>query len=209
MIKDNSLHPDLYLYWLYLESSDGLGKYPESTFWSEHDFTNYVREIDTKELQQDTRALLRWGGFKPSGRNKPACEYLVKAALTKGLPKINLGVDLLNWVSYLYQVPISLIDLDRVESPLQVKVIEEKTNFVFNQSGQTLELQGLLNACDAQGACANAVKDSMRSKTTPETRRTLAVLWGHKKWSDWIDRAGETYEKLALEHDFKVEKGTS
>jgi len=43
---------------------------------------------------------------------------------------------------------------------------------------QTIDVGGLLCLHDAEGPCANAVKDAQRSKTDGETRATLAILWG-------------------------------
>ena len=39
-------------------------------------------------------------------------------------------------------------------------------------------LKGLLCLFDAEGPCANSVKDSQRTKTHPGTRSTLSVVWG-------------------------------
>jgi len=49
---------------------------------------------------------------------------------------------------------------------------------VFNAAGQTIDLTGLLCLFDAEGPCGNAVKDAQRTKTSPETRRTLSLIWG-------------------------------
>src|SRR6266550_3991359 len=49
-------------------------------------------------VREAVRALLRHGGFKPTGRSKPASEYLIKAA-REGLRPINLAVDACNAVS--------------------------------------------------------------------------------------------------------------
>jgi hypothetical protein len=49
---------------------------------------------------------------------------------------------------------------------------------VFNASGQTIDLGGLLCLYDADGPCANAVKDAQRTKTSGATRRTLSIVWG-------------------------------
>jgi hypothetical protein len=57
-------------------------------------------------------------------------------------------------------------------------VAKEGESYVFNASGQTIDLGGLLCLFDAQGPCANAVKDAQRTKTTPATRRTFSILWG-------------------------------
>ena len=41
------------------------------------------------------RDLLRHGGYKPTGRGKPASEYLVRAVGENALSSINLAVDVL------------------------------------------------------------------------------------------------------------------
>jgi len=52
--------------------------------------------------------------------------------------------------------------------------------YVFNASGQTIDREGLLCLCDAEGPCTNAVKDTQRTKTHGGTRRTLSIVWGPK-----------------------------
>ena len=59
---------------------------------------------------------------------------------------------------------------------MRVGIVEEGT-YVFNASGQELRLDGLLCLHDADGPCANAVKDAQRTKTSEATRATLTVLW--------------------------------
>jgi hypothetical protein len=49
---------------------------------------------------------------------------------------------------------------------------------VFNASGQEIDLAGLLCLFDAEGPCANAVRDAQRTKTREETTATLSVVWG-------------------------------
>ena len=48
----------------------------------------------SEEARQAVRDLLRHGGFKPTGRSKPASEYLVRTAEETGLSTINLVVDI-------------------------------------------------------------------------------------------------------------------
>ena len=52
------------------------------------------------------------------------------------------------------------------------------TSYVFNAAGQSIDLAGLPCLFDAEGPCANAVKDAQRTKTGPATRRTLSLIWG-------------------------------
>src|SRR5690606_30133755 len=44
-------------------------------------------------LRAAVRDMLRHGGYKPTGRGKPASEYLVRAASESRLQSINLAVD--------------------------------------------------------------------------------------------------------------------
>ncbi len=43
-----------------------------------------------------------------------------------------------------------------------------------------MDIGGLLCLFDRDGPCANAVKDAERTKTRPETRRTLSLIWSSK-----------------------------
>jgi DNA/RNA-binding domain of Phe-tRNA-synthetase-like protein len=132
--------------------------------------------------RQAIRGLLRSGGFKPSGRNKPAQEYLLRTATEGGeLPAISNAVDLINLVSLQSGLPISLVSLDRVPGPLLLRVGTAGEKFVFNRTGQELDVEGLLSICaaSAEGSepVATPVKDSMRAKVTEEDHHLLACLY--------------------------------
>ena len=129
-------------------------------------------------LRGQVRALLRHGGFRPSGRSKPASEYLVAAVERDALSSINLVVDACNAVSFHSGLPISVVDLDLALAPLSVRIAPPGASYVFNASGQTIDIGGLLALADADGPCANAVKDAQRTKTSATTTRTLSIVWG-------------------------------
>jgi DNA/RNA-binding domain of Phe-tRNA-synthetase-like protein len=128
------------------------------------------------------RELLRAGGFKPSGRNKPAQEYLLRHVRQENaLPCISNAVDLINLVSISSGLPISLISLDRIGWRLQLRYGAPKESYVFNASGQELDLSGLLTLCravdDGSDAVATPVKDSMEAKVGPEDHNLLACVY--------------------------------
>jgi DNA/RNA-binding domain of Phe-tRNA-synthetase-like protein len=129
-------------------------------------------------VKKAVRDLLRQSGYKPTGRGKPASEYLLGVAAEGPLPEINVAVDACNVVSLHSGLPISVIDLDRAREPLSIRVALDGESYVFNATGQTIDLAGLLCLCDADGPCANAVKDAQRTKTGGATRRTLSIVWG-------------------------------
>jgi DNA/RNA-binding domain of Phe-tRNA-synthetase-like protein len=120
------------------------------------------------------RDLLRAGGFKPAGRSKPASEYLAGTTF----PRINAAVDACNLASLHSGLPISLVDLDRVDGPLRIAIAPPESSYVFNPSGQTIDASGLICLFDAQGPTGTPVKDAQRTKTHDGTRTTLSIIWG-------------------------------
>jgi DNA/RNA-binding domain of Phe-tRNA-synthetase-like protein len=152
-----------------------------------------------ESVREAVRALLRQGGFKPAGRSKPASEYLVKAAAEDRLGSINLPVDACNVVSLHSGLPISVVDLDRARAPLRVGIAPNGASYVFNASRQIIDLAGLLCLSDAEGPCANAIKDAQRTKTDDTTRRTLSLIWGTNALSGRAAQAERWYRSLLEE----------
>lgn len=133
------------------------------------------------EVRGAIRELLRQGGFKPTGRSKPASEYLLKAVAEGWLSPtsgINPAVDVCNAVSLHSGLPISVVDAELGPGPWRLGLCPVGTSYVFNPSGQVLDLGGLLALHDGEGPCGSPVKDSQRTKTHGGTRETLTVIWG-------------------------------
>lgn len=152
------------------------------------------------EVRSAVRDLLRHGGFKPTGRSKPASEYLIRAAGDGTLASINVVVDACNVVSLHSGLPISVIDLDRAREPLNIAIAPVGASYVFNAGGQTIDLSGLLCLFDAEGPCANAVKDAQRTKTHAQTRRTLCLIWGTASLPARAAAAAAWYCELLTSH---------
>ncbi len=151
------------------------------------------------------RDIFRNGRYKPTGRGKPASEYLLRTAEEGTFPRINTLVDICNAVSLAYVVPISILDVDRAigvvsdshngpepDDPstlpalrVTVRLGRPDESYVFNTAGQEIGLEDLIVGCVGGSAdsvtdgtpVVNAVKDSMATKTTPDTRRVLALLY--------------------------------
>ena len=150
-----------------------------------------------EEVRVAIRDLLRHGGYKPTGRGKPASEYLIRAAAEGKLGPINPAVDVGNVVSLHAGLPISVVDVDRLQAPVRVALASAGDKYVFNASGQEIDLEGLLCLFDAEGPCANAVKDSARTKTSDTTTTTLTLVWGARAAEDLVDEAvGWAWELL-------------
>jgi len=149
-----------------------------------------------EDVRAGIRDLLRHGGYKPTGRGKPASEYLVRSAGEGKLGSINAAVDACNAVSLASGLPISVVDLDRGAEPWRIGIAEPGTTYVFNPSGQVIDVSGLLCLFDAEGPCANAVKDAQRTKTSEATTRTLSVVWAAVGMEARLDAATAWYRRL-------------
>jgi DNA/RNA-binding domain of Phe-tRNA-synthetase-like protein len=161
----------------------------------------FALEADTpvkraEATRETVRKLLRHGGYKPTGRGKPSSEYLVRAVGEGALGSINAAVDACNAVSLASALPISVVDLALARAPFRLGLAGPEASYVFNKSGQTIDIEGLLCLFDADGPCANAVKDAQRTKTSPETTRTLSVVWGARGLEELLARTTRWYREL-------------
>jgi DNA/RNA-binding domain of Phe-tRNA-synthetase-like protein len=139
-----------------------------------------------ESIRAAIRDLLRRGGFKPTGRSKPASEYLAKAATNDAFPLINNLVDINNLVSLRTGWPCSILDRD-LACPLGSEALElrygrKEEQFVFNSAGQSIDVGGLICVTRIGGEpIANAVKDSMATKTRDSTSRLLFVTYTSRR----------------------------
>lgn len=152
--------------------------------------------------RQAIRQLLKRGGFKATGRNKPASEYLAEARRGGTFPRIFDVVDVNNALSLETGWPISVLDRDRclALSPsgrLEIRFGREGERYVFNPAGHAIELAGLLGLAAVGGPMlGNPVKDAMHAKVGPETQRVVAALWTSRACTT-IARVHEITERFA------------
>jgi DNA/RNA-binding domain of Phe-tRNA-synthetase-like protein len=142
-------------------------------------------------VRQAVRDVLRLGGYKPTGRGKPASEFLLAQALSGGLPRILNLVDINNLASLRHAHPISVFDADALGPELAVRFGRAGERYVFNPSGQSMEIAGL--PVIARGLerepVGNPVKDSMLCKVSTSTRRALYVVYGSARLDPQLLRA--------------------
>jgi len=192
------MHPLLDLRWCLTTWPQGLGKIAVPSWMDEV----CAAGLDTDFCDPDdhhkmaVRDLLRHGGFKPAGRSKPCWEYIVKAAQLDRFPRINAAVDATNAAALHGALPVSTVDVERTEGELRVGIAPSGSNYVFNLSGQTIDIGGLLCLFDDCGPCANAVKDSQRTKTHDETTKTLTIVWGTKSLPDRAEQTMSWYREI-------------
>jgi len=162
-------------------------------------------EFVSPEMRRRVRGMLRHGKYKPSGRSKPASEFLLRAALSNTFPLVNGPVDANNVVSLESGLPGSIFDAALSGQRLLLRRGTPGESYVFNPSGQSIDLQDLLLVCRlAEGAwepCGNPVKDSMATKIRPETRDVVAVVYApadepREVIVRWADRYSQLLKSL-------------
>lgn len=132
------------------------------------------------------RDILRHGAYKPAGRSKPSSEYLLSSALEGeaplgGFPLVNGPVDVNNALSLDSMWPASIFDLAFTGHELQLSRGRTGESYVFNHSGQEIDLQDLLVVRRRREggweACGNPVKDAMATKVFEACRDVVAVVY--------------------------------
>lgn len=141
------------------------------------------------ESKKAVRDLLRAGGYKPSGRGRPASESLLKALSDQRFPQIHPVVDFFNWLSTETFLPISVLDAGLIQGAWSFRLGEPEESYVFNPSGQELKLAGLLLLADEMGPTGSPVKDAQRTKISEATEDFLVVVWGTQALPEALSRA--------------------
>ena len=154
-----------------------------------------IPKVDTK---QKIRDMLRHGGFGPSGRNKPAHEYLSVPLKRDGFPNKRdqcrcrcVQCDFLH-----SGPPISVVDFDRLKPPLTLELCPKDCAYPFNPSGQIFEGRRTIGVVGSTRTFCNPCQDSQRSKTSDKSRNTLTIVWGHKDLKSHTEAALEWHQSL-------------
>lgn len=152
----------------------------------EHLLEARLSPLDDEEdaFRREVRDVFRNGSYKPTGRGKPASEYLLRAASGRGFPRINAAVDACNYLSLKTLYPISVWDADRADGDIiRFRLGRKRESYVFNDAGQEIDVTDLITGCactdenDPGRPIVNAVKDSQQTKTADDTTRVLAAIY--------------------------------
>ena len=150
--------------------------------------------VYSDRMQKGVRSLLKSYGFHPSGRSRPASEFLVKDIQARGSFKtISNLVDIINHLSLRSCLPISLLDRAKTGDNLCLRIGTEKESYVFNKEGQELSLKKLMIVAKADGALTpfgSPVKDSQATKVFESTHQIVGVIYSSPSIVDHETLAG-------------------
>lgn len=167
------------------------------------------QDFPPQNLKDGIRGMLRKGGFKPTGRNKPASEYLAQSAREGRFPFINNLVDINNYLSLLTGLPMTMLDLDISGENIALRTGRESENFIFNASGQIIDVEGLICTCRKNGPpLGNPVKDSLEAKIKDNTQNVLGVVYSPLNVINEDELKNITHEFAVLLKDYGFAKNT-
>lgn len=146
---------------------------------------------------KETRELYRACGIDPT-KTRPSSEALLRRTLQgKGLYKINNLVDICNWCSLEFQLPIGLYDVDKVKGSIICRFGKEGESFSGIRKDD-VNVGGRICMADEEGAFGSPTSDSERTMITENTKRALMVLFGLKNTEDSVllEYLGKAEERI-------------
>ncbi len=157
--------------------------------------------IDAERRREAVRGMLRKHGYKPSGRNKPAQEYLLQCLRDgRGLPRILPAVDVLNCISAARGLPISLLGFRYFPADIRFRLGLPEEKYVFNNAGQELELHNLPVICggeDSNQPLGSPIKDSMAGKIGPDDQNLVGIVYSPSQMVP-LSELAQIAEELAV-----------
>ncbi|MCD6118486.1 hypothetical protein J7K50_01465 [bacterium] len=135
------------------------------------------------EVRSKVRHMMKLGGFSPSGRNRPASEFILREiAKNRSFKYINNVVDINNYMSAKVRLPMSIFDAGRINGALVIRIGNPGEGYVFNNEGHVIDVKKLIVCCEEQHdytsiPFGSPVKDSMHTKVFPGCTDVLAVIY--------------------------------
>ena len=124
----------------------------------------------------ETRALFHQLDIDPT-KTRPSSEALLRRVLQgKGMPRVNLAVDVCNLCSLEHQLPLGLYDREQIAGGLRVRVGREGEGYAGIRK-QRVNLQGRLLLADDQGPFGAPTSDSARTSVSSRTKRLVVVIF--------------------------------
>src|ERR1700752_190432 len=153
-----------------------------------------------------TRAAYKALGKDPA-RYRGSAEALLRRVIAgKGLPRINVVVDIINVVSVESRLPIGLYDLAHVSGDIVFRA--GRAGETYKGIGKyDLTLEGLPVFCDALGPHGSPTSDSERTMVTSDTKHVLAIIIsfaGKDSLEPWAQRTTQLFTKYAAGRDCKA-----
>ncbi|MEH7331143.1 phenylalanine--tRNA ligase beta subunit-related protein [Neobacillus drentensis] len=142
---------------------------------------------------QEWRAIFKKIGKDPN-RYRHSAEALYRRVQKQNyLTSVQSAIDINNFFSLQYQVPIGIYDLDRLEGHVDVRLGTEGEDYI-GLNGRSNSLESLIVASDLIGPFGSPFVDSARTQVTLDTKNALQIIYLRPS-TDW-ENANKLTESL-------------
>ncbi|WP_223593109.1 B3/B4 domain-containing protein [Neobacillus bataviensis] len=125
---------------------------------------------------QEWRAIFKKIGKDPN-RYRHSAEALYRRVQKQNyLTSVQTAIDINNFFSLQYQVPIGIYDLDRLEGHVDVRLGTEGEEYI-GLNGRSNSLESLIVASDLIGPFGSPFVDSVRTPVTLDTKNALQIIY--------------------------------
>ncbi len=138
-------------------------------------------DLQDKELTEyqgvkEWRVLWKKLGANP-GRYRPAMEALMRRIRNQNyLMPFNSGVDLNNFFSLQYEIPVGLYDASQIMGDVQITLGTPETSYTA-MNGRTISLNGILTISDDEGPFGSPYVDSNRTAVSDRTTEAFQLFF--------------------------------
>jgi DNA/RNA-binding domain of Phe-tRNA-synthetase-like protein len=125
---------------------------------------------------QEWRSIFKTFGKDPN-RYRHSAEALYRRVQKQNyLTTVQSAIDINNFFSLQYQVPIGIYDSDKLEGPIKIEVAEAGEEY-FGLNGRMNSLENLIVSSDQLGPFGSPFVDSTKAPVTETTKNALHIIY--------------------------------
>jgi DNA/RNA-binding domain of Phe-tRNA-synthetase-like protein len=145
--------------------------FQESIFFDLED-----KKVTDLEGIKEWRQIFKKAGKDPN-RYRPSAEALYRRVQKQNyLQTVHSAIDVNNFFSLEYQVPIGIYDSDKLDGDIQLRLGAEDEEYT-GLNGRPNSLQNLIVSADEHGAFGSPFVDSERTAVSTETKNALQIIY--------------------------------
>lgn len=132
--------------------------------------------VTQREGIAEWRRLWKKLGADPNRYRHSAESLMRRISKQNYLTPYHSGVDLNNFFSLQYEIPVGLYDVDQLQGDIEIALGNEGTGYE-GLNGRFNSLNNILFSYDAEGAFGSPFVDSKRTSVSEETTEALQIFY--------------------------------
>ncbi|MDQ0205246.1 B3/B4 domain-containing protein [Alkalicoccobacillus murimartini] len=146
------------------------------------------------------REIFKTLGISPS-RYRPSQEALYRRIKKGGfLEAAHSAIDLNNFFSLEYQIPIGIYDAEKIDGPVEFKIGEPGETY-DGLNGRSFSAEGKLITTDQSGAFGSPIVDSTRTSVSTDTTEAIQIFYlnpalNNEEANQLLERAAQMFTQV-------------